>query len=152
MQYFENTTKRYFHGSRFQLPVGFKITPQKNGYTSHPETQKAERLLEKYRPTNKLSRSQSVFLVDDPELIDFAGGYEDYIYEVQPVGKVEKSDLSWYSEIESIPSGGIYLDSYEEEIKQCALNYWNDVPYYKPENSLFEYRTPAAIIIGQIMS
>jgi hypothetical protein len=35
-----------------------------------------------YRPDDKLSRYDSVFLVDNIDDIDSSGGYTDFIYEV----------------------------------------------------------------------
>ena len=131
----------FYHGSKKEFPVGFILLPQSDGYTSWPETQRTEQILEKYRPHNKLSRSKSVFMVKNPDEIDAAGGYNDFIYVVQPMGVVEVSDLSWQSEIE------IYLDGSEEEQRKCALNYWNGVPY-RGNSSLWEYRTPQAKIIS----
>ena len=133
--------KQYYHGSQKKFPNGFLLLPQTDGYVLYPETTGLEAFVEKYRPSNKLARSKSVFLVDNPELCDLAGGYEDYIYLVRPQGVIEASDLSWYSQIET------YLDMEEEEKKQCALNYWNGVPFTDRRRRLVEYRTPAAKII-----
>lgn len=134
----------YYHGSRRKFPDGFTLTPQAIGYV-HDE-KKVEDFVEKYRPPNKLSRFKSVFMVTDPEEIDYAGGYEDFIYEVMPVGVVEKSDLSWYSEI------SVYLheDNQVEPMIEAAKNYWSGVPFTDPKSSLFEYRTSAATITRRI--
>ena len=131
--------KQYYHGSRKKFPNGFLLLPQTDGYLHYPETMVLESIFEKYRPTHKLSRFKSVFLVDNPELCEYAGGYEDYVYLVQPQGVVEASDLAWYTE----------ADGHEdkEEKKRCALNYWNGVPFTGRANRLVEYRTPAAKIL-----
>lgn len=98
--------------------------------------------MESYRPVNKISRFESVFMVNDPSLVEYAGGYEDFIYEVEPIGQVDRSDLSWYSEIE------IYNDP--EEREECAKNYWNGIPFTNPANRLWEYRAKEAKIIGML--
>ena len=128
--------QKYYHGTCSKFPDGFILKPQKAGYVQ------VEALMEKYRPLDKLSRFNSVFLVGNPDEIDSAGGYEDHIYEVQPIGKVEVSDLSWYSDLQ--------IDSTDDEKRTWALNYWNGVPYKNKENSLIEYRAPQAKIIREI--
>jgi hypothetical protein len=132
-----------YHGSRKKFPPGFKLSPQL-GYVQDPGQQKLELLFEKYKPANKISRKQAVFLVDDPEMCENAGGYSDYVYLVQPEGKVEKSDLAWYTECE------MYFDEPLEKKIECIKNYWNGVPYYNQSNSLFEYRCRSAIVIKEI--
>jgi hypothetical protein len=131
-----------FHGSRREFPVGFILSPQSDGYVQDPETKRTEEIVERYRPTGKIARHKAVFLVDDPDLIDSAGGYTDFIYTVEPIGRVERSDLSWYSDIE------IYLDTDESEQQRLAENYWSGMPYNEGDHSLFEYRVKSAKIVA----
>jgi hypothetical protein len=140
----EANSLRLYHGSRRKFPKGFRLTPQPTGYAHHPDQQILEQVFEKMRPPDKLSRYQSVFLVDDPTDCESAGGYEDHVYLVQPEGQVEKSDLAWYSECE------VYLDEPIERQQECAKNYWVGVPFTNPANSMFEYRCRAAIILKEI--
>ena len=138
-----------YHGSRKQFPDGFVLTPQNDGYVSGGGDEfsagilETERFLEGLRPADKLARHGSVFLVDNPDDIDFAGGYTDYIYKVQPIGEVQRSDMAWYSD----------LDVHFHDIQsrtQCAKNYWAGVPYTNAPNSLWEYRTASARIISEV--
>lgn len=138
--FLESKNIAYYHGSRKKFPVGFILTPQNDGYTSHSEVQAEEQIIEKYRPKNKLSRKNSVFMVDNIDDIDSAGGYLDFVYRVEPLGKIERSDMHYYSEI------SIYHDMMEDEIKQLALNYWSGIPS-GTNTGLFEYRTPKAKIL-----
>ncbi len=96
--------------------------------------------MESYWPDDKLSRHDSVFLVDNIDDIDSSGGYTDFIYEVSiPDGIIpEKSDLAWYTELEFIER-----DDYDKQ-KEIARNYWNGVRYHKRSESFFEYRVPKA--------
>lgn len=130
----------FYHGTKKIFPIGFILLPQLDGYV-HQEIE-IENILEKYRPENKISRFNSVFLVDNPDNVDFAGGYEDYIYKVQPIGQIDKSDLSWYSDV------SIYNTEKENQI--YATNYWNQIPYKNSDNSLWEYRCKSAKIIELI--
>jgi len=138
----KNLPNKLYHGSRQKFPIGFILQPQAEGYV-HEELE-TEQIIEQYRPSNKISRFDSVFLVDDPSNIDYAGGYDDYIYVVEPIGQVDKSNLSWYTDV------SVYLDASHEEQKEWSLNYWNGIPYEKRANSLWEYRTKAAEIIDII--
>lgn len=128
-----------YHGSRSSFPVGFILTPQNDGYVYQERL--TTDIVEKYRPPEKISRYDAVYMVDDPSLVDSAGGYDDYIYLVEPIGQVDKSDLSWYSEVE------MYLDATPEEQKEWSLNYWNGVSYKNPVNSMWEYRAKQAKIV-----
>ncbi len=132
----------YYHGSQLVFPVGTILQPQQEGYVY--EEPKVEAIVERFRPANKISRFESVFMVDNPSLVDFAGGYDDNIYVVDPIGQVDRSDLAWYTDI------SVYLDVSIEEQKQWSLNYWDGVPYKKPANSLWEYRARTAKIIKEI--
>ena len=141
----EKSSTVYYHGSQTEFKVGFVLKPQ-NEYTSSPEVKTLEDLFEKHRPKGKLSRSKSVFLVDDPDLIDYAGGYDDFIYVVEPIGKVEKSDLGWYTEVDTI----MHDDYDEADLLQMIRNYWDGVPYRIAEHGLFEYRCGSAVIKDSI--
>lgn len=137
---------RYYHGSTVDLPVGTILTPQMEGYTRWEENRKIEQIVEQYRPPNKISRHDAVFMVDDPNLIDSAGGYTDYIYIVEPIGVVEQSDLSWYSAI-SVYGDYNETDDQERTMDQLAQNYWSGVKNQGP-HSLIEYRARSARITG----
>lgn len=144
MKYADLTIK-YYHGSKKRFKDGLVLLPQSDGYLHSNDEMivQTETILEQYRPTGCLRRSDSVFMVSDPAEIDSAGGYIDYVYLVKPQGKIERNNLSWYSEI------GNYLwdDINDPEVKQLAENYWNGVPYKNEENSLWEYRASSAQII-----
>ena len=153
MRLSEITLPRLFHGSRKRFPKGFVLRPQSDGYISFEEVKVHEAVMDHFRPVHCLPRSKSVFMVADPAEIDYAGGYEDNVYEVQPQGKVEKNDMAWYSEL------GSYTEHFDEqgqidlndpEIMKAATNYWNGVPYKNPANSLWEYRSESAIVLRRI--
>jgi len=132
--------KQYYHGSKQSFPIGFVLSPRKGGYVS--QEWRIEKVIEKFRPINKLKRANSVFLVDDPKLIEKAGGYDDYVYQVEPQLPVEASDMYWYSQL------SIYqYDITENEKKLWATNYWNGVPAPEGKYSLMEYRSSSAKIL-----
>jgi len=81
-----------------------------------------------------------VFMVERPDLVDAAGGYDDHVYEVEPVGVVERSDLAWYSEMDAQDT--------DEGKAECARKYWAGEPF--PSYSLFEWRARSAKVIREI--
>lgn len=93
-------------------------------------------------------------MTNNPDDIDLAGGPTDHIYIVQPLGKIEKHDLNWMSEIDLIISEAYDNNQQEnnetiEKVKNAALNYWNGIPHYN--ESVWEFLTPSAIIIKEIL-
>jgi len=144
-QLFENIddNTKVYHGSTKKFDVGFVLTPQGYGYAFMDSEKEIEDIFERLRPKNKLSRKNCVYLVSNIDEVDNAGGYTDYIYEVDPIGVVQKSDLAWYTNVAIIIS-----DKYkEEDIIESVNNYWQGVQYKNKEHSLFEYRCMKAKIV-----
>jgi len=131
----------YYHGSNKPMPIGTILRPQPQFYTGDP----VEDILEKFRPPNKLSRKNSIFLVDKPEDIAEASGNSDYVYIVEPTPPLEKSDVSWWSEVQ-LKLG----DNDLAGAQAAAVNYWNGVPYPDKDLSVFEYRCPSAKLIQEV--
>ncbi len=151
---------KYYHGSTHLFPVGFVLLPQQDRWICCQQVDN-EQFLEKYRPQNKISRGKAVYLVisPDPDIIESAGGYSNYVYEVDPITRVEKSDLQWYTLI------NMYLDfdpdiivlsqlnlTMKDTLIMYAKNYWRGIKHTDTDMSLFEFRTPAAKIIKQVKS
>jgi hypothetical protein len=153
---------RLYHGSRIDFPVGTILTAQKEGY-AHGSGYDGEELiarqmceagLDRYRPTGAPSRKQAVFMCDNPDKIDLAGGYDDFIYEVEPIGDVFKANLYWYSDLEGYC---FHLaveaeEPDENDVRRCAKGYWNCVPndLGEPGRDLIEYLAGTARIIRKI--
>lgn len=132
----------YFHGSMEKLPVGTILIPspdyeQKWGNTDFYH------ILEIYRPKHMMSHQKSVFMCDNIDDIDLAGGGTEFIFTVQPLGNIEKHDLNWSSEISMLISDGHDIDS--DDVIIAAENYWNGTPHYN--ESVWEYLTPRAKIL-----
>lgn len=138
---FESTRVNFYHGSVKKFDLGFILSPQKDGYVTKENM--LESIFEKYRPSYKISRFDCVFMIDNPDDIDAAGGYDDYIYEVLPLGEFEKSDMAWYTEADMLISDG----ANESDVKKFVDNYWKGVQFTNKDYSLFEYRTKFAKII-----
>ena len=140
MKIFRIAQSQFFHGSFDKLPNGTILTPRLD-YEKRWGNNAFYSQLEKYRPSGKLASKDSIFMCDNVDDIDLAGGATNYIYSVNPIGNVEKHDINWATEID------LALDSEkgEEEIKKIANNYWNGVPHYNEQ--VWEYVVPKAEII-----
>jgi len=138
---------KLYHGSRKLFDPGFVLRPQEGGYASLPDDDVApvEEILEKHRPEGKIPRRESVFMVDDPERVDQAGGYGDQVYVVEPIGAVEASDLGWYGELSVY-----WMDMPEDERRTLAEGYWSGDPFPGRKRSLYEYRARAAEVVGSL--
>ena len=132
---------QFFHGSLSEIELNTIIKSNKEGYV---QPCPLEELFESVRPEHCLSRFQSVYLCDKPEDIDYCGGFNDYIYIVKPSDIIQKSDLAWYSHAQEL----IEKNNIEEAL-EAALNYWNGIPFYNKEYSVFEYRTIHATILQE---
>ena len=142
---------KYLHGSRKLFARDFILLPQQDGYVYHDESIEFEKYVESRRPQNKLSRFKSVYLSENADNIDGAGGYIDAIYEVKPLSIPEPSDLSWYTEayieFESMNCGGKFQI---DRLNLMIDNYWSGEPYPKKENSNIEYRVASAMVVRML--
>jgi hypothetical protein len=142
---------KYYHGSKNKIKIGEELISKENdGYTSSKDVEKLESLFEKYKPKDKISRKVAVYLADSIDDIDNLGGYEDYIYKVDPKGVIEKSDLSWYSEVGALMNDGdVDIKNITPEIMVMINNYWSGIP---SDNYVFEYRCNSAKVISLLES
>jgi hypothetical protein len=141
-KYLENKQALFFHGSMDKLPVGTILTPR-NDYEENWGNTDFYAALEKHRPFTMLSHKQSVFMCDNPDDVDLAGGGTEWLFTVEPLGIVQKHDLNWGSEVSFLISDGHQIDS--PEVKEASLNYWNGIPYH--DENIWEYLTPKAKIL-----
>ena len=89
-----------------------------------------------------LAHKNAVFMCDNDQDIDCAGGGTEYLMVVKPLGKIEKHDLNWSSEISCL----ISENASEDLIKQAAENYWYGIPHHN--KNVWEYLTPEAVILA----
>lgn len=138
----------FYHGSFDKLPIGtiLKPTPQKEYEIKWGGANSFYAITEKYRPPDKLPHYQSVFMCDNEDDVGLAGGAETYIYLVAPIGKVERHDVNWLSEIDCAVSDG----KNEKYIENLAKKYWKGEPHFN--ESVWEYLTSSAKIIKLVYS
>jgi len=152
----EAAARTYYHGSRKAFPVGFILRAQSDGYVHgvHGDefdvgVRRVERVLEKFRPPEMISRLEAVFLSPLLAGVLHAGGHDDFVYRVEPIGACQPSCLWWYSSIEDY----LLYDSKPFPVKlsrQYAENYWNNVPPPEGKSATYEYRCREAKIVAVV--
>lgn len=154
-----NRRNPYYHGSKTPLKIGTIIRPKADGYVQQQyadgsEDNWVERAIEKGRPKDKLSRLKSVFMLkldeselqrpDLPDTFDQVGGYGEHIYEVEPLGRVERSDMKNYT-MAAYPE--LFFDKDLKRYRAMAVEeYWSG----DDADGVFEYRTPAARVVRRV--
>jgi len=147
----EEGTAIFFHGSRREFPVGFILTPQREGYVHgvagdefDAGIRRVEAVFERHRPPQMISRLNAVFLAPTIAAISYAGGHDNYVYKVAPIGICEKSYLWWYDKVEQYLLDDTHIPP--KLAKRCAENYWRQTPPPTNKTSMWEYRCHAARI------
>lgn len=138
----QDLSRPLYHGSMQQLEVGTILSPRNQAYEDDWGHTGFYEYLEKYRPSNSIAHRDAVFMVDNEDDVDVAGGGTEWLFTVQPLGPVERHDMNWGSEISML------LDdehNNQDKIKQAAINYWNGVPH--TNESVWEYLTTSAKIL-----
>ena len=133
-------SQAYYHGSSKHLEIGTILRPsadyeQRWGYNWWYQA------LERYRPKDMLSHRNSVFMCDNSNDIDAAGGGTEWVFIVVPLGKVERHDMNWGSRVEGALEEHNITD---DVIADLCHNYWDGIP---TEDPLWEYLTPQAEVV-----
>ncbi len=137
------STKLFYHGSPERLSVGTILKSRGHDYEADWKDTDFYSVLELYRPTNMLSHRDAVFMCDNPDDIDKAGGATDWLLTVEPLGKVQRHDLNWSSEISMLVADD---PDNIQAIRQAAENYWNGVSHH--DENVWEYLTPSARVVA----
>lgn len=154
----------FYHGTRKRFSVGDKLVAQPDGYAqgspgpfvSAREVRshlKIERAIEQFRPADAVSRFDAVYMVAGDNLkevlnlIDMAGGYLEYVYEVEPATPITKCNLVWYGQLADAALGNGHVLRKKSWVEECATKYWNAVPYNgQAFRDCYEYLSPYAIV------
>lgn len=139
----ESFSKTFFHGSHEELEVGTILRGRGSDYESDWSRTNFYAALERYRPEGMLSHKDAVFMCDNADDIDAAGGGTEWLFHVRPLGRVERHDMNWGSAI----SGAIDDGADDAEIERLAHGYWAGLPYEGGE-TVWEYLTPPAEIVA----
>lgn len=120
----------FYHGSMNYLEPDTILTPR-DDYESNWGHTDFYKVLEHYRPEDMLSHNNSVFMCDNDEDVDLAGGGTEWLFIVEPLGKIEKHDINWSSEISMLISDGYSINN--NKVKEVAYNYWHGIPHYNEQ-------------------
>ena len=142
MNLVEELNRTYYHGSMHKLPVGTILTPRED-YEEKWKNTDFYSVLELYRPIDMIAHKNGVFMCDNPDDIDLAGGGTEWLFTVQPLGKTQRHDLNWGSEISCLISDGHDID--DDEIEEATHNYWAGIPH--TDENVWEYITQSAKIL-----
>ena len=144
-------SRTLYHGSAEEFAPGAVLTPQPGGYATLPDEDIAgpEAALEEHRPPGMIPRAEAVFMVDDPDMVDAAGGYDDHVYVVEPDGPAEASDMAWYSEL-SVYWADMDEKGEHDEIRRLAEGYWSGEPFPDKSRGLLEYRARRATVVREV--
>jgi hypothetical protein len=121
----------YYHGSHSPIEPGTVMTGRGVRYESQWTDADFFWALEIHRPEGCLAHRDAVFMVDNVEDIDNAGGCTDFCLEVMPEEPVSRHDLNWSTEISCLISDGHAPRS--EAVREAALNYWKGLPHPERE-------------------
>lgn len=133
----------YVHGSSKPLDKGLILTGRGDVYEQNWADTDFYHILERHRPSHMIAHKDGVFMCNSVEDVGLAGGSEEYIAILEPVGTIERHDMNWYSQISCLVSDGYGIDSFE--IIEAARNYWNGVPHF--DESVWEIISSEAKVI-----
>lgn len=145
------STVKMFHLTGVEFENGDVLEPMDGGYVGLPESQAMEIILERYRPSDKLPRDQSVFLTDKkPKAHAFGAQSSDYLVVCEVPERIleQRSDFNWLAELDVGLEDPAYLeeDFTEDELRYYAEGYWSGEPRDKMMPS-YEYRIEEAEVL-----
>jgi len=133
---------KFYHGSFDEIGIGTVLTARAGGYAGSADRD-LEGLFERLRPEGCIPRHEAVFLVSDPGLIDAAGGYTDFVYEVE-ADAAQGHDLAWYTEAQ------VRLEDGDMEgAADAARSYWDGAPFPDRSSSLTEFLSRSAEVTAE---
>lgn len=144
----------YYHGASKPLKIG-SLIKAKSWKTEFSDKRSIDNInfedfVEKLKPANKPSRLKCLYTVSAVEDLNSAGASEDYIYEVDPIGRVHKDDFGWLSEIMGLMFDEEKLANNKKAI-EFAKNYWNSVPCNISDvETPWEYLSDGMVIFKQV--
>ncbi len=166
MRLFEVTTQKVlYHGSPQPLKIGkaYRVrqwTKADQGGAS----KEVEAFLEKHRPNNAIPRNKAFYMTDSKKLdiLDLVGASTDYVYQVSPIGRLERHDLQWLNDIDAVMNREfndevndgmpnsyswhmppIYNSEKADTMVMLVQNYWGGKKYPYNDWAHWEYLSPS---------
>lgn len=166
MRLFETAKpKILYHGSPQPLKIGkaYRVRhwarPDQGG-----ASKEIEAFLEKHRPKNAIPRNKAFYMTDSKKIdhLDVIGAATDYVYQVTPIGRMDRHDVQWINDIDAVmtrefpeendsqfPSSyswhmtPIYNSEKAKTLVMLAQNYWAGKQYPYKDWTLWEYLSPS---------
>jgi hypothetical protein len=151
--------KRFYHGSSVELKVNQVL---KGGRFKSPFGSQLEAYFEARRPKSIPGRLTGIFVVTSPRDIRDAGGQDDFVYEVEPLGVCKQHHQEWFAKAYNLVARNATqvsplkikksnLRKIESELNSYVDSYWSGE---KADNSInddvWEWLTPAIKVIRQV--
>lgn len=134
---------KFYHGSAVPLELGTILHCDSEKYATKWVELVYFEVLEKYRPLDKLSHMNAVFMAETEQDVDNLGGDTDYLLIVEPLSEVFKHDQHWCTKMCCLISEEYSVDS--QEIKQMCENYWAGLATDEP---VWEFLTKQAKVVS----
>jgi len=143
-----------YHLTNYEFKIGDVVLPQSTGYTHWVEScaleTVLETVLERYRPKEKISRKECIFLTKEkPKNKDYGASGTSFILTVEVDEEVinQFSDMNHFFCIDQGFEDVIHLedDYLEEELKKIADQYWSGMSSKTPR---IEYRSKQGVILS----
>jgi hypothetical protein len=147
----ESSSRRFFHGSSVEHKVGSTLIarsrPTEFSDRFSRDGVNVEEFVDNLRPDGFVSRLHCVFVVDDINALNLVGASEDYVYEVEPIGKITVANLGWF--IKVVDQAFLAKIKNRPSVEENAKNYWLNAPN-APFDDVTEYLCESIKIIKQI--
>jgi hypothetical protein len=162
-----------YHGSADFLPNGTLLKPQRQSGPIDDELKLHELItlatFEHFKPKDGIGRFQAIYCTDAPELCSPLGAWGDLIYEVEPVGVVERHHAGWFYHMLNLVTDATFeiwerhglnltlkqvvalLPQYgwpTPEMASIAADYWEGLA--ADDNDHWEYLMRQAVVVQEI--
>ena len=132
--------KTFYHASPIPWQPGAILTGRGHDYVKEWANADFYRILDMYRPVNAIAHHDGVFMCDNDDDLDSAGGSTEWVLQVEPIGPIERHDMNWSSAI----SCGVSENMSNHDLAMLAQNYWKGIATCDP---LWEYLASHARVL-----
>lgn len=117
-----------YHGSPKPLEAGliYEARPRRGEFYDRTDRDglSVEEFVERFRPENLPSRLRCIFAVSSRRFLNFAGASENFVYSIQPLGRISLCHFDWFSRLLGLVSGGVHLNK-SKKAADFARKYWS---------------------------
>lgn len=132
----------YYFACGDEVKIGTVYRARDRRKYPHINNVTVDKVLEMYRPENMIPHHSALFMTDTtlPRHLIRLGVDWTYLYEVEPLGVVEKHNMGWADQIHwLLANDGLRYE--DRRVKNATLKYWQGKPYPKRRLQRWEYLT-----------